>query len=242
MDTTLKKTLCLIITLLFIGITPAFSFEISGCSGSTSNEGIDNALPAISNVQNSSKVQNTSLQSTNRTLGSKALTKVSKIRVSTTKEKIVDYSAASKGTADVEATRMGDNGTAQENNTQVAGANKSATTTNTKTNQTSISTKLEVDELESNNIVYVEINGTPRYTLVKEIENNTIFLSDPELGNIEMNKEDFTKIYSGYALVVSNPNEFYEINQDLTTFSETSEVKHAQFTESYENLKQSLRI
>ncbi len=91
--------------------------------------------------------------------------------------------------------------------------------------QTSISRKLQVDELKSNNIAYVVINGTSHYTTVKEIKDNTIFLSDPGLGNIEMTRENFTKIYSGYALIVNNPSDFYKLNQELTNYSEKSEEK-----------------
>ncbi|AAB86124.1 conserved protein [Methanothermobacter thermautotrophicus str. Delta H] len=49
-------------------------------------------------------------------------------------------------------------------------------------------------------------DGTGHYTVINEITNDTVKLADPSLGNIEMNIEEFAEIYSGYTLVIKDPN------------------------------------
>lgn len=50
---------------------------------------------------------------------------------------------------------------------------------------------LRVDELKSNNIALVTINGTFHYTVVKETTPDGFLLSDPSLGNVRISREDF---------------------------------------------------
>jgi len=66
--------------------------------------------------------------------------------------------------------------------------------------------RLTVDELRHNMIVHVTIDGTPHYSVVKEVTNESVRLADPSLGNIEMSREKFNEIYTGNALVITNPN------------------------------------
>jgi len=66
--------------------------------------------------------------------------------------------------------------------------------------------KLNISELTENMIAYTINDGTGHYTVINEITNDTIKLADPSLGNIEMNIEEFAEIYSGYALVINDPN------------------------------------
>jgi len=66
--------------------------------------------------------------------------------------------------------------------------------------------KLRVDELRPNMIVYVIKDGTPHYSVVKEITNESVRLADPSLGNIELTREKFNEIYTGNALVITDPN------------------------------------
>ena len=42
--------------------------------------------------------------------------------------------------------------------------------------------------------------------MVREVTENSVKLADPSIGNIEMTREKFNEIYSGYALVITNPN------------------------------------
>jgi len=66
--------------------------------------------------------------------------------------------------------------------------------------------KLRVDELRPNMIVHVIKDGTPHYSVVKEITNEIVRLADPSLGNIELTREKFNEIYTGNALVITNLN------------------------------------
>jgi len=65
--------------------------------------------------------------------------------------------------------------------------------------------KLRVDELRPNMIVHVIKDGTPHYSVVKEITNEIVRLADPSLGNIELTREKFNEIYTGNALVMEAP-------------------------------------
>ncbi|MEG3224797.1 MAG: hypothetical protein BME94_04505 [Methanobacteriales archaeon Met13] len=66
--------------------------------------------------------------------------------------------------------------------------------------------KLSINDLKPNNIVFITIDGGPHYSVVREVTENSVKLADPSLGNIEMSREKFNDVYSGYTLVVSDPN------------------------------------
>ena len=70
--------------------------------------------------------------------------------------------------------------------------------------------KLSVDELRPNNIVHIILDGEGHYSVVREITNESVRLADPSLGNIVMSREKFNEIYTGNALVITNPQ---EVNQ-----------------------------
>ncbi|MBM4240971.1 MAG: hypothetical protein FJ150_04840 [Euryarchaeota archaeon] len=72
--------------------------------------------------------------------------------------------------------------------------------------------KLSIEELKKNNIVYVTIDGGPHYSVVREITNESVKLADPSLGNIDMSREKFAEVYSGYALVINDPNNSTQVN------------------------------
>lgn len=59
------------------------------------------------------------------------------------------------------------------------------------------------NELKSTNIVFLIIAKEGTYNVVTKITKNTIYLADPNLGNICMTIKDFASIYSGYALFVT---------------------------------------
>jgi len=65
--------------------------------------------------------------------------------------------------------------------------------------------KISTDELRPNNIVHVTIDGTPHYSVVREVTENSVKLADPSLGNIELTREKFSEIYTGNALVMEAP-------------------------------------
>jgi predicted double-glycine peptidase len=63
--------------------------------------------------------------------------------------------------------------------------------------------RIQAENLDSNNIVFLNIDGKYHYSVISQINENTIILSDPALGKIELTKNYFFKIYSGNALVIS---------------------------------------
>jgi len=78
--------------------------------------------------------------------------------------------------------------------------------------------KLSTDELRPNNIVHVILDGTPHYSVIKEVTNESVRLADPSLGNIELTREKFNEIYTGNALVITNPNmEAPDANSSIET-------------------------
>jgi len=66
--------------------------------------------------------------------------------------------------------------------------------------------RLSIDELRPDMIVHVIKDGTPHYSVVREVTENSVRLADPSLGNIELTREKFNEIYTGNALVITNPN------------------------------------
>gem|GEM_PF-2029948 len=66
--------------------------------------------------------------------------------------------------------------------------------------------RLSIGELRPNMIVHVIKDGTPHYSVVREVTNESVKLADPSLGNIEMTREKFSEIYTGNALVITDPN------------------------------------
>ena len=87
--------------------------------------------------------------------------------------------------------------------------------------------RLSIDELRPNNIVHVILDGTPHYSVVREITNESVKLADPSLGNIEMTREKFSEIYTGNALVIGGPQ---EVNQTETT-NQTNIVQSENLTD-----------
>ncbi len=64
--------------------------------------------------------------------------------------------------------------------------------------------ELSVDQLEPGNIVYLTINGMGHYSVITNITSTMVYLADSTLGNINITLANFTAIYSGYALVITN--------------------------------------
>ncbi|MBC7118048.1 MAG: C39 family peptidase, partial [Methanobacteriaceae archaeon] len=64
--------------------------------------------------------------------------------------------------------------------------------------------KLNITELHENMIAYTMSDGVGHYTLIREVNNETVKLADPTMGNIEMSLEGFQEIYTGYTLIINN--------------------------------------
>ena len=63
---------------------------------------------------------------------------------------------------------------------------------------------LSVDQLKPNYIVLLITANGFHYSVITSITNNTVYLADSSFGNINMTLEDFTAIYTGYTLIITN--------------------------------------
>ena len=63
---------------------------------------------------------------------------------------------------------------------------------------------LSVDQLKPNYIVLLITANGFHYSVITSITNDTVYLADSSFGNINMTLEDFTAIYTGYTLIVTN--------------------------------------
>jgi predicted double-glycine peptidase len=52
-------------------------------------------------------------------------------------------------------------------------------------------------------LVVLNISGTKHFELIRNITNTTVYLSDPNLGNIEMSRNKFNELYIGVALIIN---------------------------------------
>jgi len=82
--------------------------------------------------------------------------------------------------------------------------------------------RLSIDELKPDNIVHVTIDGTPHYSVVREVTENSVKLADPSLGNIEMSREKFCEIFTGNTLVINVPQ---EVNQPAEHDASSAQVE-----------------
>ena len=68
---------------------------------------------------------------------------------------------------------------------------------------TAIGARLTIDQLQPNYLVVLNIDGTKHFEIVRNITNTTVYLFDPNLGNIEMSLEKFSELYTGVALIIN---------------------------------------
>ncbi|MEN4018218.1 MAG: C39 family peptidase [Methanobacterium sp.] len=80
--------------------------------------------------------------------------------------------------------------------------------------------KLSVDDLRPNNIVHIILDGEGHYSVIREVSENSVYLADPSLGNIEMTREKFAAIFTGNVLVISDPN--MQVNQTAEQANNTN--------------------
>ena len=84
---------------------------------------------------------------------------------------------------------------------------------------------LSVDQLKPNYIVLlITVNGL-HYSVITSITNTTVYLADSSFGNINMTLEDFTAIYTGYALVITNNSTNSTFNGTVLTIEQMQNIK-----------------
>lgn len=67
-----------------------------------------------------------------------------------------------------------------------------------------IGARLTVDQLKTNYLIVLDIDGRKHFEIIKNITTTTVYLFDPNLGNIEMTIDKFNEMYTGVALVLND--------------------------------------
>jgi len=98
--------------------------------------------------------------------------------------------------------------------------------------------KLTTDQLQANYIVVLKINGNYHYNIIRSITNDTLYLTDPNLGNIQMNITKFNELFisnttdlTGYVLIVANGT--IEVNGTELNDTEMQDIKAMAYTVKY---------
>jgi parallel beta-helix repeat protein len=87
---------------------------------------------------------------------------------------------------------------------------------------TAIGARLTIDQLRANYLVVLSINGTNHFEVIQNITDTTVYLFDPNLGNIEMTRDKFNELYTGIALII---NDQAPANATLLTDDEMRDIK-----------------
>ncbi len=87
---------------------------------------------------------------------------------------------------------------------------------------TAIGARLTIDQLKTNYMVVLSINGVDHFEVVRNITNSTVYLFDPNLGNIEMTRDKFNELYTGIALII---NDQAPANATILTDDEMRNIK-----------------
>lgn len=74
--------------------------------------------------------------------------------------------------------------------------------------------KLDANNLKPFDIVLLNFNGTGHYSIILSISGNWVVLSDPTLGIVTISKDDFLKLYSGYALTFNHDGRGMTLNNE----------------------------
>jgi hypothetical protein len=87
---------------------------------------------------------------------------------------------------------------------------------------TAIGARLTIDQLRANYLVVLSIDGDNHFEVIQNITDTTVYLFDPNLGNIEMTRDKFNELYTGIALII---NEQAPTNATLLTDDEMRDIK-----------------
>jgi len=87
---------------------------------------------------------------------------------------------------------------------------------------TAIGARLTIDQLRANYLVVLSIDGNNHFEVIQNITDTTVYLFDPNLGNIEMTRDKFNELYTGIALII---NDQPPVNATLLTPDEMRDIK-----------------
>ena len=82
--------------------------------------------------------------------------------------------------------------------------------------------RLTVDQLKANYLVVLDIEGTNHFEVILNITDTTVYLFDPNLGNIEMSLGKFNELYTGVAMIFNEAAPAGAVN---LTPAEMEEIK-----------------
>ncbi len=75
--------------------------------------------------------------------------------------------------------------------------------------------QINATQLQPYNIVLMNYYGNYHWAIIKEITNNTVYLMDTDLGNIQMTLTQFLQYYTGYALIITHNGTVIQQNGTL---------------------------
>lgn len=87
---------------------------------------------------------------------------------------------------------------------------------------TAIGARLTIDQLQTNYLVVLDIDGTKHFEVIRNITNTTVYLFDPNLGNIELSRGKFNELYIGVAMIFNGQA---PANATLLTDDEMRNIK-----------------
>ncbi len=173
----------------------------------------DSAITANQDGLDDGSSSNLMFQSTNYTCGPAALaTALKNLGINTTEEELMKLAGT------------------DENGTTMYGLVEAARAKGVN----AVAMKLSTDELKTNTIIHLIMDGEAHYSFLKEINEDNVLLADPSLGNIELDKEEFNRIYTGYALII-NPITPQVTAQDNQTTNTTQTTDNNTASETLNN-------
>lgn len=98
--------------------------------------------------------------------------------------------------------------------------------------------RLGVDQLQTDYIVVLKINGNYHYNIIRNITSTMVYLIDPNFGFVEMNRTRFSELFisnltdsTGFVLIVANGT--IEVNGTLLTDEEMQNIKAMAYTTKF---------
>ena len=103
-----------------------------------------------------------------------------------------------------------------------------------------VGARLTIDQLQANNIVVLKINENYHYNIIRNITSTTVYLIDPNIGYVEMNRTKFSELFitnladsTGFVLIVANST--IEVNGTSLTDAEMQNIKAMAYTTTKTN-------
>jgi len=87
---------------------------------------------------------------------------------------------------------------------------------------TATGVRLTVDQLQPNYLVVLDIDGTKHFEIIRNLTNTTVYLFDPNLGDLEISRDKFNELYTGCALIINGQA---PANTTLLTDDEMRNIK-----------------